>query len=918
MKGFKFHLAALFTSILFLSACSQKQEAAIEDGGEENSEGRIAWETKMLADPAIGKIPENIRAKELAFAATIPVLHSNKSQRGEPFWKQRGPWNVGGRTRAIAIDVANENTIFAAGVSGGIWRTTNGGAYWQKMTKPNQLLNITCLAQDTRPGKTNIWYAGTGEYLGNSASGSVAFYYGDGILKSTDNGQTWNLLASTSVGKPQALSKDFNLVHNIAIHKADTSNIVYAATYGGVYRSVDGGTKWTKVRGAGLTNGSALSDVAVTSAGVVYATMSSEGNQRGIWRSVDGINWTNITPSNFAPIYNRMVIGIDPNDENRVYIFASTPGSGKKGLDFRKREDWSSLWKYTYVSGNGTGAGGFWEDRSANLPGLGGHFGDINTQGGYDMYVRIKPGDPNTVFLGSTNIWRSTDAFATSDKISWIGGYGPGSALPDYTYVPNHHPDQHNLVFYPSNPDMMLTSHDGGISKTTDNKSEIPVWTSLCNGYLTTQFYTVAIDHGTPGSNEIMGGLQDNGTYLTRTTNGQSPWAMPGNGDGSFCAITDGATDYYVSKQNGQSWRLKLDNNGNPVQWARIDPPLAKVTNFINPFTLDPNDQKRMYFIGGTRLWVNNDLTQIPLKAPKDTNKTAQGWSKLSTQVDTVQQIGAVAVSRKPADVLYYGTELGKLYRVDGASTGTKNAVNITSALFPVNAYISNICIDPKDAQKVIVVFSNYSVQSLFYTTNGGTSWTAVSGNLEQNSNGTGNGPSCRWAAILPIKDKRAYFIATSTGLYSTDTLMGANTIWTQQDPEGIGNNVCTMLDTRPADGLLVIATHGAGMYSANILFTYQITGTEEKKSAISSADVRIYPNPMKDAAQVELQIKKAESIRIEILDELGRIVAIPFDGYLQPGRQSIPIRNVGWKSGIYYCRVSDKESVVSKGFVVR
>jgi hypothetical protein len=918
MRSIQISVAA-FLSFVFLSACSsQKSEIEYFDGGEESSIARNEWELKMLADPATGMIPENIRAKELAFAATLPKMYSStKGQRGEPFWKPRGPWNVGGRTRAIAIDVTNENTIFAAGVSGGIWRSTNGGVGWQKITKPNQLLNVTCIVQDTRPGKTKTWYAGTGEYLGNSASGGGAFYYGDGILKSTDGGLTWSLLASTSSGKPQTFSKDFNLVYNIAINTADTANTVYAATYSGIYKTTDGGAKWTKVRGIGIA-GSPITDVAITSKGVIYATLNSEGTQRGIWRSIDGIAWTNITPANFPPNYTRIVIGIDPNDENRVYFFAATPGYGKKGTDVRKREDWSSLFCYTYLNGNGSGTGGQWEDRSANLPTAGGGFGDINTQGGYDMYVRVQPGDAKTVYIGATNIWRSTDAFTTTSKTSWIGGYGPGSKLPDYTYVPNHHPDQHNLIFYKSNPKIALSSHDGGISKTSDITATTPQWNSLANGYLTTQFYTVTIDHGTPGKDEIMGGLQDNGTYLTRSSSTQQPWVMPGNGDGSYCAIADGGTDYYTSKQNGQAWHIKLDASGLPTQWARIDPKGAKVTNFIDPFTLDPNNQKRIYFIGGTKIWVNHDVTQIPLKSPKDTNKTDLGWSPLSSQADTSQQIGSIAVSRQPADVLYYGTELGKLWRIDDASTGSKPAVNITSSLFPLSGYISNICIDPLDANKVIVVFSNYNVQSLFYTTDAGKTWTNISGNLEQNANGSGNGPSCRWANILPVKDKRAYFIATSTGLYSTDTLMGANTVWTQQDPEGIGNNICTMLDSRPSDGFLVIVTHGNGVYSANINFTYQVTGIKKATNTMAFEDARIYPNPMKDAGRIEFRLAKTCNVKIEILDELGRIVSVIHDGTLSAGKHDLPIRNDNWKQGVYYCRVSGDDGVVTKVFLMR
>ncbi|KKQ04690.1 MAG: BNR/Asp-box repeat domain protein, partial [Candidatus Moranbacteria bacterium GW2011_GWE2_36_40] len=82
----------------------------------------------------------------------------------------------------MALDVENENTILAGGVSGGMWRSTNSGQTWAKVTGDEQLHSVTCITQDTRAGKTNNWYYGTGEIYGNSAGESfTAFYFGDGI-----------------------------------------------------------------------------------------------------------------------------------------------------------------------------------------------------------------------------------------------------------------------------------------------------------------------------------------------------------------------------------------------------------------------------------------------------------------------------------------------------------------------------------------------------------------------------------------------------------------------------------------------------------------------------------------------------------------------------------------------------------------
>jgi hypothetical protein len=129
-----------------------------------------------LHDPATGEIPVRIRTKELQFAAALPTKESlvlsplqkggNAGQIQLSTWTPRGPYNVGGRTRALAVDLDNANVILAGGASGGMWRSTDAGTTWTKTTSPSQLQSATCIVQDPRPGKHSIWYYGTGEYDG--------------------------------------------------------------------------------------------------------------------------------------------------------------------------------------------------------------------------------------------------------------------------------------------------------------------------------------------------------------------------------------------------------------------------------------------------------------------------------------------------------------------------------------------------------------------------------------------------------------------------------------------------------------------------------------------------------------------------------------------------------------------------------
>ena len=129
--------------------------------------GRREFEQLKYRDLDQGVIPEGMRERELAFAARLQreVLVSKDGEDVQAFgeWKSNGPWNIGGRTRAGAFDVRDPKTIIIGAVSGGIWRSTNEGGSWILQTKPDQLHSVACLAQDTRAGYEDTWYAGTGE-----------------------------------------------------------------------------------------------------------------------------------------------------------------------------------------------------------------------------------------------------------------------------------------------------------------------------------------------------------------------------------------------------------------------------------------------------------------------------------------------------------------------------------------------------------------------------------------------------------------------------------------------------------------------------------------------------------------------------------------------------------------------------------
>src|SRR5262249_32544463 len=195
-------------------------------------DAQAEMEFLTLRDPRTNAIPRGIRSRELRFARALPARRAGALRIGpdqatalQPLvWTERGPNNVGGRTRAFAVDVTNSTTLLAGSVAGGIWRSTDDGASWSLRTSPGQLHGTTCIAQDRRAGKTNTWYVGTGEIRGSTTNATRwgSLYLGDGIFKSTDGGSSWTLLPSTSTGTPQT-TDPFDYVINVATNPANAA-----------------------------------------------------------------------------------------------------------------------------------------------------------------------------------------------------------------------------------------------------------------------------------------------------------------------------------------------------------------------------------------------------------------------------------------------------------------------------------------------------------------------------------------------------------------------------------------------------------------------------------------------------------------------------------------------------------------------
>ena len=460
---------------------------------------RLEFERLLTADPATGEIPLNARQRELEFFFSRNFSNPRGRSAATVDWYNRGPRNVGGRTRALAVDSRNEDIILAGGVSGGMWRSTDQGVNWVKVTDVDALQSVTCIAQD--PSAPDTWYYGTGEYFGNSARDPGANFDGDGIFKSTDNGVTWVQLEATANGIPETRD-DFDIIHEI---KINSTGDLLVGTLDGVYLSADGGVTFDLI----LTNDEnsdnigdgEWTDIFIDANDVAYAALDNIGVFRSDDAANDYTSWTEIsfgiTFSNDFSVESgaRLELAVAPSNTDILYVL---------------RED-GIIWKYEYDEVEPT-----WTALSSQPPFAG--IGGWNPQGGYNLVITVMPDDEDFIVYGGTNLYRTTDGFASPSNISWIGGYGQTSFV-----YPNQHPDQHSFVWLrdESRPEgsqyqRFISGNDGGVQITSDitrstgDQVDPVIWTSLNNGYLTTQSYAVSVGPG----DQIMSGFQDNSTWL--------------------------------------------------------------------------------------------------------------------------------------------------------------------------------------------------------------------------------------------------------------------------------------------------------------------------------------------------------------------------------------------------------------------
>ena len=607
---------------------------------------------------------------------------------------------VTGRVTAIVVDPLDPKTIYIGAAQGGVWKTTDGGKNWLPKTDDQASQAIGALALD--PGDNRVIYAGTGE--GNF---SLDSYYGAGVLKSGDAGDTWTLLATETFE-----GKRFSRI----AATPGTPDRLFAATGDGLYRSTNGGNDWKKMSGGGLPADTATDVVIDPDApATVYAAFYG----RGIWKTTNAgaaaPAWARLTSGLPSAGVGRIALGMSPSSPQVIYALMSASNHPRYTINrFFRTADGGATWKPVVLPG-----------------------GNIGDQGFYNLAVAVAPTTPDIVYLCATSLWKAARNSATGAwNIEEIGA--------------DIHADNHAVAFDPTDHLTLYVGNDGGIYKSEDGGA---TWSDTINeGPCITQFEAIA-QH--PDSDAfLIGGTQDNGVEQFRN----SPvFYHSDDGDGGFTAVDQNDPRTVYSTYYGNSPK-RSDQAGEFGWWGDISEGVQGEGLFYPPMVLNDADQTQVAFgtdrinldqARGDNKWpVKVDLPGIDSKFPVSaihyvnsalvyvgtmagqvyrlTNDGA-GWAAAPIHDAPLPANPVMDIAARPDDenkvvVVLAEFDVPHVWRGDMAADGTVawtdvsgSGENTTLPNAPVNALV----IDPL-APDTYYVGTDVNV---FVTTNGGATW---------------------------------------------------------------------------------------------------------------------------------------------------------------------------------------------------
>lgn len=681
----------------------------------------------------------------------------------------------------LAADPTNANVLYAGFGGGGLWKTTNGGASWTPLTDQQASLDIGAVA--LAPSNPSVVYAGTG-----------SFGYGRGLLKSTDGGATWTLIQ----GNAGVNEFDKHAFSRIVVDPSDP-NTVYAAIKGGggfgafgsnqgIWKSTDGGQSWTNTT-ASISDSSDYTELRMDPANhlKLFAAIGGDNDSKdGVYVTTNG--GTTWSPAGNFPMGTSqneayITLAIAPSNDQEILAAITNP-STQGLLEMLESTDGGSTWKAL-----------------ANVPNYQGFQGD------WDSTLAIDPSNPGIIYAGGEG------AFPSGGN-GFIQSVDGGSTWTDIQRGADGQPihaDNHATIFDADG--RLVDGNDGGVWR-LDNATPGQIhWTDLNTNLSTIEFYGTALDP--QNSNIAYGGSQDNGCMMYT---GSQQWTQIFGGDGGLAAVdfNNPSTVYlelnsFLSRSDdgGSTWTSKTNGiNTN-------DPHFFPV-----PFAMDQTNSSRLV-LGTDHLYETTDK--------------GDQWNVISTPGvngfnPSDESVVSVAVSKSNPNTIYVVAGLNDIFATsnDGASW---QKIDIPNNF----ASISDVEVDPTNSQIVYAVraaFNGGLGGHLYKSTNGGGSWTDISGNMPDVI-----------SRCVTIGPSGVLYLGTDVGVY---TSVDSGQSWSVLG-SGLPNVHVNHLEWNSNLGVLAASTYGRGMWeiliqptiTANLVSgQLQIQGT----SGATNAVVRLAP----------------------------------------------------------------------------
>lgn len=865
-----------FPSLLWLAATLLapviSAQPVLREEDEEEIRQREEWFHYIRTFPQTGAVRRSLGAARLQALRQMETSLSKQRTRSAEGgrWVSIGPqptvvagYNAGnsgggnssGRVSALAVDPRNPNVVYLGAATGGVWKTTDGGANWIPLTDDQPSLSSGAIALD--PQNPDIVYVGTGEQ--NFSGDSL---YGAGILKSTDGGKSWRHLAGSFVGPfaPNFTSGGAR-IGAIAVHPQNGQIILagmqtFNNVESGIIRSTDGGETWTLVRG-GWYGTDVVFDP--TDGNTAYAALGVSGvttantSVLGVYKSTDaGLTWqlSNGTAAGALPAppeIGRITLSIAASAQNTIWAAVHDPRtSGLRGL--YRSTDGAKTW----------------------LPSPAPNF--CGSQCWYDMAVAVHPKNPNIVVIAGLGTYRSLNGGA-----SWLAGAIQIGNTVIGLDGEGLHVDHHALVFS-SDGTRLYDGNDGGAWSTDNLTAATPTWRNLNNTLAITQFNAgLAIHPDDP--NITYGGTQDNGI---QRYSGKKAWdTVAVCGDAGWVALDYGTPDNLYTGCFS-STIVKQLVQGTNRRWYTVGhgtDPRDRVA-FYPPQIIDPINPMRLYF-GTNRLYQTSDAGGV--------------WTAVSADLtNNTGVITTISVSPVSNHVVWTGSSNGRVFVTKNAHEPGSVQWTDRSRGLPLRT-VMMVATDPNDAATAYVVFSGFSGLAnsvpghVFRTTDYGANWTDVSGDLP-------NVPVNDIAVDVDAPD--TLYIGTDIGVFMTDN---GGVTW-EPLMNGLPRTTVLSIKLHRRSRILRAATHGRGVFELQLASTGatrqpRITSLTPPRTEGSTAlTLRVSGSNFEQGSTVWWNGEERSTVMVSPSEITAAISASDLS---YPGRATVAVFNPGFQGGM-------------------